>query len=66
MLDLDILKGKMIQLQKKKSQSVFDPEILRYYVSTINYTDDDTIRRLKRSALILLQTVDSEKSGDVL
>lgn len=56
----------MIRLQKKKSQSVFNPKILRYYVSTINYTDDDTIRRLQRSALILLQTVDSEKSGDVL
>lgn len=60
------MEGKMIRLQKKKSQSVFNPKILRYYVSTINYTDDDTIRRLQRSALILLQTVDIEKSGDVL
>lgn len=60
------MEGEMIRLQKKKSQSVFNPKILRYYVSTINYTDDDTIRRLKRSALIPLQTVDSEKSGDVL
>lgn len=60
------MEGKMIRLQKKKSQSVFNPKILRYYVSTIHYTDDDTITRLKRSALIPLQTVDSEKSGDVL
>lgn len=60
------MEGKMIRLQKKKSQSVFNPKILRYYVSTINYTDDDTIRRLQRSALIPLQIVDSEKSGDVL
>lgn len=66
MLDLELWRGKWSDYKKKKSQSVFNPKILRYYVSTINYTDDDTIRRLQRSALILLQTVDSEKSGDVL